>query len=89
MIIRAGSELSGSIAGAELMRGTVSDIVGVEMGRANKGEPALTKYCGPLGKFVSWPEAIPSADITNRTQQKKTLIEPSALRSCAAHYDAE
>src|ERR1039458_8664440 len=56
--------------------GPASDMEGVAMERAKKGEPEVIRYCGPEGKFVSWQKAIPRVESTSNTQQKEMRIEP-------------
>src|ERR1700730_9809243 len=58
--------------------GPDKDRDGVEMGRANMGEP-ITKYWGPVAKFVSWPRAAPIAESMSRVKQEiqeETRIKP-------------
>src|ERR1700733_11032995 len=71
--------------------GVENDMVGVEMGRANNGEPEFSKYCGPVEKFVSCPKAIPRVKIISRVQRKVTRIQPPACAGALSsrYFDAE
>src|SRR5208337_3613696 len=45
-----------------------NESVGVARGCSRTGEPWFMRYCGPVGKFVSWATQIPARK-TSRQQQ--------------------
>jgi hypothetical protein len=57
---------------------SVNAMEGVEMERANNGEPFI-RYCGPEGKFVSWPNAIPRVERRNNIEHSETRMGTSEM----------
>src|ERR1700683_1580395 len=57
--------------------GAANAMEGVEILRANKGEP-FVRYCGPEGKFVSWPIA-PRVESRNNIENSEMRMVTSEL----------
>src|SRR5882762_7851816 len=59
--------------------GRSNEYDGGTIGRANRGEPTVIKYCGPTGKLVSCAEATPTS-ANNKKGKPQIRIEPPSVK---------